>query len=163
MQPLKMRGLRFQVGDSTVIGEFLLTSINRLGVQRKVHLHRDCRQRQPQSGLQGVLLPVGKQSQWSLVPAAVQMLARLIEISTRCVQYRGRRPCTRIESHAGCNIVSLSDRYINSFYIRSAATFQDTWGESCWDMEARGSAAGLKMTSFWFVALSVAAVLIVVL
>lgn len=55
------------------------------------------------------------------------------------------------QSEASGSCYSLPEQ-IKSFYIRSAATFQETYGDECWDMEARGAAAGLRIASGWVVA-----------
>lgn len=55
------------------------------------------------------------------------------------------------QSEASGSCYSLPEQ-IKSFYIRSAATFQETYGGDCWDMEARGTASELRMANGWFVA-----------
>lgn len=47
---------------------------------------------------------------------------------------------------------------IKSFYVRSAADFLGKWDDKCWEMEARGAAAGLNVAGGWYLAMLMAVV-----
>lgn len=102
-----------------------------------------------------------------------EMAARQLTVYPErdCVQGKGNPPrelgmapyySWNCQSEEAGSCYSMPEE-IRSFYIRSAATFQDTWGDSCWEMEARGSAAGPQIASIWGVAVSMMAVLVLVL
>ena len=101
-----------------------------------------------------------------------EMAARQITVYPErdCTQGKGYPPrelgmapyySWNCQSKASGSCFSLPEE-VKSFYVRSAATFQETWGDGCWDMEARGGAAVLQATGDWMVAAGIIVVLMFV-
>lgn len=86
MPHLTMREPCIQVGEYTTHSEHLLTSIPRLRVRRRMHLHGDRRQWQFQPGLQGLLLPVESQCEWRFVHKTMQRISWLNRAGMGSVQ-----------------------------------------------------------------------------